>query len=287
MRPEYNLHLSGILQIAIKELHQANIPNSEFEAEMILAHLLKIPKNELHFSNILINNTIRTEFLSLIDKRKKHYPLQYILEEWEFWSLPLRIPEGVFIPRPETETLIEVALELKENNINTIIDLGTGSGNIAIALAKEYSQIQVFASDISMKALNATRYNAQLNNAQSRIHCIQSDFLSAFNPDVWESPLLIVSNPPYIGLHELHLLQDEIKCYEPTASYLADEGGMECYHRIFCQLDSWHSSPLYLLFEIAPKLFNRLINISKQHGFTIQSQRNDLNGQLRALLFKR
>ena len=282
-----SIHSSTLLQTAIKELLRAHIQNPEFEAELLLAHLLNIPKTHLCSYDFEINDALQAQFHALINKRKTHYPIQYLLGEWEFWSISLSVSENVFIPRPETETLIELALEYKKSNFSAIIDLGTGSGNISLALAKEFETIPVFAVDISEYALHTAQHNTRLHNMHDRIHFVQSDFLSALNPNAFTPPLLILSNPPYIAAHEVDSLMDEIKLYEPATSYLADKGGLDCYLKIFHQLNRWCLSALYLIFEIAPQLKDALINIANKFKFSLQAIKNDLQGNPRALLFYR
>lgn len=287
MKPAHSPHSSIIIKTAVSELIDAHIENPEFEAELLLARLLNISKNQLLHSDPEINDTISHQFFALIDKRKTHYPVQYLLGEWEFWSLPLLVPEGVFIPRPETETLIELALEHKIINFSSIIDLGTGSGNISLALSQEFKRIPIVAVDISAHALSTARNNAQLNGMHETIHFVQSDFLNALNPKAFLAPLLAISNPPYIALHEVENLMDEIKLYEPVSSYLADIGGLECYLKILIQLTQWNVSPLYLIFEIAPHLKDELIKRAKEFNFTLIAKKNDLNGNPRALMFRK
>jgi release factor glutamine methyltransferase len=277
--------MKTVLKTAVHELDKAHIQNPEFEAELLLAHVLNIPQAALLCYDHDIDNTMKSKFFNLIAKRKKHYPIQYLLGEWEFWSLSLSVAEGVFIPRPETETLIELALHHKDIPFSLIIDLGTGSGNIALAMAKEFEHVPVIAIDISSLALQTARYNARSHGMQERISFLQSDFLSGLNASTRDTPVLFVSNPPYIGLHELNTLQDEVALYEPITGYLADNGGLECYIRIFKQLAEWHSSPNYLLLEIAPQLAPHILKIAKQYHFTLTDQRNDVNQHLRALLF--
>jgi len=280
------MEVKYILDRAIQELKQANIENPNFEAELLLSHIAKVPKEKILFNNFKLCNDDIDKYFELIKKRKEHYPLQYIIGEWEFWSISLLIEEGIFIPRPETETIIDLVLKNKHLNFASIIDIGTGSGNIAIALAKELSDIFIIAIDISEKALEFAKRNAAINNVSSRIKFIQSDLLSGINLNSLNQPILIISNPPYISISEVINLQEEVRLYEPRFSYLADEDGLEYYIKIARQVSNFKNNLHYLLFEIPPERKDKIIEILKEFHFILIEEKKDLSGKPRAILFK-
>lgn len=280
------MEVKTILNIGIEELKQANIENPHFEAELLLSYVAKIPKEKILINNFKLDEYDANKFFELINKRKRHYPLQYIIGEWEFWSISLLIEEGIFIPRPETETLIDLVLQNKHLNFASVIDIGTGSGNIAIALAKEISNIFIIAIDVSEKALELAKKNAEINNVSSRIKFIQSDLLSGINLNSLNQPILIISNPPYISISEAINLQEEIRLYEPRFSYLADEDGLEYYIKIARQASNFKNNFLYLLFEIPPHRKDKIIGIFNEFNFIFLEEKKDLSGKSRAILFK-
>lgn len=277
------MNSKSLLNIAANKLKQANIENPYFEAELLLSHITKIPKDFFLINSIEINKDIKNKFLQLIEKRKQHYPLQYLLGEWEFWSFQLLVGNGVFIPRPETESLIELVLENKHLNFASIIDIGTGSGNIAIALAKELQKIKIFAIDISETALSYAKKNAEINKVDDKIIFIQSNLLEGLNLKNLPKPILIISNPPYIAPSEVYNLQEEIKIYEPPSAYLANKDGLEYYERIAAQIRNFNIQHLYLLFEIVPERLNKIIEIL--NDFDLLQIKRDLSGLPRAALW--
>lgn len=282
-----NYSSNELIKIGTSELQEAKISNPKFEAELILSHLLKLPKEKLLINLNQVPESLCCQFLNLIRRRKRHYPLQYIIGEWEFWSCRLLIEEGVFIPRPETETLIDLCIENFSSTKAIFIDLGTGSGNIAIALAKEFTQGQIFAIDISVKALSIAKKNIELNNLKNRINLIQSNFLSAINFKALKPPLVIVSNPPYISPEEIPTLPDEIRLHEPPQSYTAKNNGLDCYITIFQQLSEWTIKPIYIIFETTPALLSKIIFYAEQKKFQCNKVKKDLHNLERALLLEK
>lgn len=282
-----NYSSNELIKIGSSELQEAKISNTKFEAELILSHLLKLPKEKLLLKPYQVNELICSQFFSLIKKRKRHFPLQYIIGKWEFWSCSLLIEEGVFIPRPETETLIEMCIENFHSDKTTFIDLGTGTGNIAIALANEFTKAQILAIDISKKALSIAKKNIELNNLKNRINLIQSNFLPAINYKALKQPIIIVSNPPYISTEEIPTLPDEIRLYEPPESYIAGNNGLDCYFTIIQQLSKWNIKPIYIIFEITPILLPKIISFAKKKKFQCKKIKKDLLNLARALLLEK
>jgi release factor glutamine methyltransferase len=276
-----------LIKIASDELKTANIDNPVFEAEILLSHLTNIPKDEFLIKTFTINDEISSEFIKLIQKRKTHYPLQYILGEWEFWSCKILLTEDVFIPRPETETIIQLCIENIPPDLYHFIDIGTGSGNIAIALAKEFPTAKIIAVDISYNALCIASKNILINNIDSRIKLVQSNLLDAINLNCIRPPLAVVSNPPYISEKEIDSLPDEVKIYEPRISYFANNNGLEYYFNIIEQLNKSKLHPIYLFFEITPLLANEIIDFAEKNNFIFMKIKKDLSNNERALFLKK
>jgi release factor glutamine methyltransferase len=161
-------------------------------------------------------------FRTSIKRRLAGEPNQYITRTQEFWSLPFRVNPHVLIPRPETEVLVEAALDfLRSAEVKiTILDLGTGSGAIAVALARELPGAAIVATDLSIDALRLARHNARLNEVDQQIHFVCSDMFSSIAKS--QRFALVVSNPPYVSQAELSKLPREIRDHEPR--YALDGG---------------------------------------------------------------
>ncbi|HUU41545.1 MAG TPA: peptide chain release factor N(5)-glutamine methyltransferase, partial [Desulfatiglandales bacterium] len=210
-----------ILHTTTDLLKDKGIESPRLCAEVLLSHQLK--KNRLglylSFDQPLSIHEI-SGYRSLIKRRLKKEPLQYITGNQEFWSLDFLVGPAVLIPRQETELLVEEAVKLKEKNLlddchqPRILDLGTGSGAIAISLAKEIENAIIWASDISFDALAIATANAKRHKLEKRIRFCQGDLFQPFSNSS-NSFDIIISNPPYISSEKLKMLPEEIRDYEP------------------------------------------------------------------------
>ncbi len=199
-------------------------PSPDIDTEILLMWILKKEKSYL-FANPNQNlNTIQNnKFLKLIDKRKQHWPIAYLIHKKEFYDLNFYVNQYTLIPRPETEQVVDRALKTikklstNKNSLTTILDVGTGSGCISISIAKNINlPIKIIASDICKKALKVARKNASFHKIQ--IKFIQSDLLDKIN----EKPDIIVANLPYITPLVYSKLEPEITTFEPQKALLAN-----------------------------------------------------------------
>jgi len=185
-----------------------------------------------------------------IGKRRKGYPLSYLTRSKEFWSIPFFVQKGVFIPRPETELIIEAVLALNSIKNPYIADIGTGSGNIAVSLAKELPQAKIFATDISKKALRTAQKNARMQGIEE----IQFLLGDMFDPFKRKGPNrkfdFILSNPPYVSKKEWENLPDEIKLHEPKRSLVYDDSGLDFFQKMIGSSYKFLNPGGYLIFEI-------------------------------------
>lgn len=261
------------LKRGIAELRDANVPSYTLAAELLLLHVLGRDRAWLYaHPEEVIPGLDAHRFLALILRRAEGEPTQYITEKQEFWGLEFEVTPDVLIPRPETEHVIEVALdrlavrELRAGRKRTlagdglrIIDVGTGSGCIAIALVKELPGARILATDISSAALAVARRNAVRHGVPDQIHFVESSLLNgstvgaryivplqlnlaastqhesqATNQD---SPSfdLIVSNPPYVGRNEKETLMREVRDHEPELALYGGEEGYELYADLIAQ----------------------------------------------------
>jgi release factor glutamine methyltransferase len=169
-------------------------------------------------------------YFALIARRMAGEPVQYIVGEQEFYGLPFRVTPDVLIPRPETEHVVEKALELASRFARPrIVDVGTGSGAIAVALAHHLPQARITALDISSRALHLARENAKRNAVLNRVRFMESDLLAAVAKECFE---IVVSNPPYVALRERDSLPVEVSNHEPPLALFAGDDGLSVYRRL-------------------------------------------------------
>jgi release factor glutamine methyltransferase len=213
------------------------------DAETLLSHVLRCVRVDLltHPERVLTSEEA-ARFESLIERRLGYEPMQYIVGEQEFFGLLFEVTPDVLIPRPETEHLVEATLRLTEKS--KILDVGTGSGAIAIALAHRSQNSHVTAIDISPAALAVASRNAQRHRVDDRITFLQSDLLSA----VAGTFDVIVSNPPYVS--ESEVLEPQVARYEPHSALFAGPTGLEIYQRLIPQAREHLKPGGWLLMEI-------------------------------------
>lgn len=222
------------------------------------------------------------EIEKIVSRLKKHEPIQYILGQTEFYGLPFYTPPGVLIPRPETEELVQWII--RENDLSTpaILDMGTGSGCIPVALKKNIAQAQVMACDISPLCLQTARANAELNAVQ--ISVIEYDILT-HRPSLDFSPLdIVVSNPPYVRESEKLLMEKNVLEYEPAlALFVPDTNPLLFYNQI-ADFSLMHLKPEgKLYFEINEAFGEETVAMLHSKGYTNVELRKDINGRDRMI----
>ncbi|MDR2720770.1 MAG: peptide chain release factor N(5)-glutamine methyltransferase, partial [Puniceicoccales bacterium] len=216
--------LIDILKKTEEFLRQKDISNSRFEAECILAKALRCQRIDLYLKHAAkLSDGQLVDVRALLIRRVNREPLQYILGEWPFQDVVLNVDSRVLIPRPETEELVELLIgkfSMYKNVNLSILDLGTGSGAIALTLAKYFRRSRVLASDYSLDALSLARENAALNSIHS-VTFVQSDWYTNI-VGVFD---LIISNPPYLSEKEWEQTQPEIRNFEPKSALCAKDEG--------------------------------------------------------------
>jgi release factor glutamine methyltransferase len=225
-------------------------------------------------------------FLALINKRSAGTPTQYLTGHQEFWGMDFEVTPDVLIPRPETEHLIEVALarigESRRKNPLRIADVGTGSGCIAVALAKEFPNANIFATDISSAALKVAARNATRHNFANRITFSECNLLEG----IPEHPPLnvIVSNPPYVARKDAASLPIDVREHEPAIALFAGDDGMEIYPRLIAQAKTHLAEGGLLVLELGAGLFEPVSDLLEARtGWTRVSATQDLAGIVRVI----
>jgi len=215
---------------AATRLSAHKVDNARWDAELLLCHTLGRDRARLlaHIQDRIDDQPFR-QYERVIDRRAVREPLQYITGRQEFWGLPFKVTPDVLIPRPETEFVVEAALKAVSMAISpVIIDVCTGSGCIAISLAKELLKAQVFATDRSEPALTVARENARLNQVPERIRFLLGDLFAPVKElDLHGKVDVIVANPPYIPASDLAALQPEVRDFEPEMALIAGPEGTE------------------------------------------------------------
>ena len=246
------------MHVTAEYLEKKGIDSPRLTAEILLAHKLNVDRITLYliFDQPLTENEL-SGYRTLIKRRLQREPLQYIVGVQEFWSLEFAVTPQVLIPRPETELLVEQAIErlkavpAEENKPPGILDLGTGCGAIAISLAKAVQQARIWATDISAEALKLARLNAEKHGVSDRITFIQGS--------LWE-PLLdqgltfdhILSNPPYIATEEFENLSPEVRDYEPRLALDGHNDGMTYIQTIIREAPVFMNPGGWIMLEMAP-----------------------------------
>ncbi|MEK6743547.1 MAG: peptide chain release factor N(5)-glutamine methyltransferase [Nitrospirota bacterium] len=235
--------LAEAIQKAAETLTAHNVPNARLDAELLLRHALGKDRAWLlvHMQDRLDDQAQRS-FEQNIERRKLREPLQYITGTQEFWGLPFMVTPDVLIPRPETEFVVEAALKAVSGiTAPVIVDLCTGSGCIAISIAKELATARIFATDRSERAVPVAQENARRNGVADRIRFLEGDLFGPLEEmDLRGRIDVIVTNPPYVRSGDLTTLQPEVRDFEPEIALVAGPEGTEIAERII------HQAPEYL-----------------------------------------
>ena len=232
------------LRAATARLEQADVPDADVDASYLLASVLKEDTLAMRINgHRALTEEQEKAFDALCDRRAAREPLQYILGETEFMGLTFHVEPGVLIPRADTEILVEKALKVMPPNAR-VLDIGTGSGAIAVSLARLGQAARVTAVDVSDKALEIARKNAENNGAD--VEFVKSDCFSALQGRKYD---MIVSNPPYISDEEMQTLMPEVR-QEPELALFGGGDGLDFYRRISREAPEYLNEGGFLLFEI-------------------------------------
>lgn len=255
--------------------------SAKLDSEVLLAHLFEKDRSYLYtWPEHDLAPDLLVQFKDSISKRKSGVPVAYLLGNKEFWSLNLSVTSDTLIPRPETELLVEQVLNLvAQNDSCTIVDLGTGSGAIALAIASERRNCSITASDKSLLALDVAKLNAQ-NNHITNIQFIQSDWFKALANRQFT---IILSNPPYVAEHDPLLSQGDVR-FEPPSALKSGPDGLDDI-RLISKTASSHLLPDgWLLLEHGFEQGEAVQQILSGNGYNNISTISDLSGQPRVTI---
>ncbi len=266
--PEQTWTIKQLLDWTSDFFSKSTIGNARLEAEVLLAEALDCQRIQLYtrFDEQPPAQQL-TEFRDWVKRRAAGEPVAYLAGHREFYSLRFQVDSNVLIPRPETEHLVVAAVEFaKSLNSNPIriIDVGTGSGCIAVTLATLIENCKIAATDISEPALDIAKSNAAHHAVESKMHFFAGDLLDALPPG--SSPVhLIVSNPPYIGKLEISTVDDQVKNHEPEIALFSGDHGTEIIQRLVNDAAQFLLPQGALMFETSPIIMDRCVDLVRNH----------------------
>ena len=276
------MKIEELLNLGINELN--NVDEANLKVKMLLEYILGEDKSYLIIHNDReISGNIEAEFLKCVERLKQGEPIQYIIGKTEFYGLKFNVTPDVLIPQPDTEVLVEEIINIYNKNFSgkndklNILDLCTGSGAIAVCLKKNLDNVEVFASDISLKALDIARKNAIQNN--TKIDFIESDLFENINAKFD----IIVSNPPYIERRVLDTLPEEVK-YEPVLALDGGEDGLDFYKKIAKESKKYLNKNGVLALEIGFDQKESVIGLMEQEGYKDIYSKKDYDGNDRIVV---
>ena len=291
---EMQTTVRGALRDGMAQLAAASTASHALAAELLLMHSTGRDRAWIyaHPEAELDENAART-FFELIARRASGVPTQYLTGKQEFWGMECEVTPAVLIPRPETEHVIEVALQRLDERSGAnrseslrIADVGTGSGCIAIALAKELPNAQIFATDISAEALKIAMRNAEKHCLGQHVRFVQCDLLESQECESHAFDL-IASNPPYVPCKGKNELAREVHDYEPDTALFGGPTGTEIYARLIAQASERLQPGGLLVMEIGYGASERVCDMLDAHSWTDIRLTKDLAGIARVVSAKR
>jgi release factor glutamine methyltransferase len=283
------LSIRQLRMIAREALKTAGLENAEQETEWLLADALCLTQGQLlAFGDRLLTPTQAGRASGHIERRAAREPLQYILGTQEFCGLEIAVNSDVLIPRPETELVVEEAAQLIGMQQRMLVaDIGTGSGCIAIALAKACPLATIVATDISWPALVVGRKNAGRYEVRNQVKFLAADLLKVFRDSADGIFDALVSNPPYIPEAEMEILQPEVGRYEPWLALMGGADGLEFYRRLFSAASVMLKPGGYLIVELGMGQVQSVSRLAQDEGLPVVRCRKDNAGIERVLVLRR
>ncbi len=266
--------IAANLQTAIKILSDRS-DSPRLDAESLLAYALDQPRSHLFaWPEKIIKTNQQQLFDSLIEQRCKGHPVAYLKGSREFWSLCLRVSKDTLIPRPETELLVEFTVaHIRANPVRHFLDLGTGSGAIALAVASECPRVEIHACDNSTAALAIARQNAR-TLAIDNVNFVLSDWFAQLPPKLFD---LVVGNPPYVAERDPHLLLGDV-AFEPRDALVGGGDGLDAIRAIIATAPGYLHAGGVLAIEHGFEQGEAVRAIFDRHHFANAQTRCDLNG---------
>jgi release factor glutamine methyltransferase len=274
-----------VIQRTAPFFEKHGVESPRLTIELLLAHLLKKRRLDLYleFERELDAATLE-KLREMVRRRAAGEPLQYITGEAEFCGMKFAVDRRVLIPRPETELLVETTLGRIANSKSpiAIIDLCTGSGCVAVALAKKIEAAEVYATDVSAEALAVAEENAKRHNVEKKIRFFRGDLLEILPDSLMVDA--IVSNPPYIASGDLARLPKEVREFEPVQALVAGEDGLNFYRRIVGNARRFLLPTGFLCLELGDGQCPAVSRLCAENGWTMEDVVKDLQGKERVMV---
>jgi len=301
------MQLKEALRQGIELLEKGGVPSPRIAAEVLLLHAARCDRAHLYaHPERALTEVEWIHYGRYLNERLQGKPTQYITGHQEFWGMDFLVNPAVLIPRPETELVVEAALALARRRFSApfgspaetassagtartalrIADVGTGSGCIAVALAKELPHAHLYALDQSAEALSTARANAARLGVAERITFLQSDLLTVYSGEL-SSLQIVVSNPPYVAERDRAAVMREVREFEPAAAVFAGESGMEVYSRLIPQAYRVLCEEGHLVLELGYDAQEKVAELLSAGGWEEMQWRPDLAGLVRVVTARR
>ena len=259
------------------------VKTPRLDAEILLAHCLNVDRLYLYLNldRPLLPDE-RSRFRELVKRRGLREPVALIIGKKEFWSISLQIRPGILIPRPETEILVEVVLqEIKENPAPKVLEIGTGSGAVAIALAKDNPRVEVLATDTDFTVLPVAQANAKEAELENAVQFIATDLFDSIRPAGYFD--VICSNPPYVPTNIIPTLDPDVRNFEPTRALDGGPDGLDVIRRLTANAENFLNRPGALVLEFGDGQEEAVGRILVSAGFEVIRIFRDLSGKPRVI----
>jgi release factor glutamine methyltransferase len=277
--PSYNLAMQNwtiqkLLNWTTEYLTNKGIDSPRLSAELLLSHIVGLKRIELYtqFDKAIAKEQL-DRLRNLVKRAGQKEPVPYLVGKTEFYSLELDITPDCMIPRPETELLVERAIEFLRTRTGEqfVCDLCTGSGCIAVAIARNYPDCRIIATDISDAALSVAARNIEKHQLKERIRLLCGDLFDPLAPQLDVDKFdLIVCNPPYVSAAEFEKLDKNVKDYEPKLALFAGDDGLDVYRRIIEKADSFLKSDAALMLEVGYNQGQAVRELFEQVGIFVE-----------------
>ncbi len=283
------MRLADLVQQAAARLCRAGLPADEaaLDAEVLARHVLGWDRARYFaYRDEPPPPGFAERYRALVARRSRREPTAYLVGRREFWGLEFEVTPDVLIPRPETELIVEEALVVARQmgrEPRSIVDAGTGSGCLAVTLARLFPHARVTATDTSPSALAVARLNAARHGVADRIHFVEGPFV----PQSIESADLIVSNPPYVSAKDLASLPPEVRDWEPRAALIGGDAGIEAIDALVAQASTCLVDGGWLVFEFGADQAAAVQELVASKGFEIERLAHDLQGLPRVAIARR
>jgi release factor glutamine methyltransferase len=282
-RDRVRTRILTLLGEATGVLERAGVDDPKLDASVLLAAVLGVERSRLFTGSAAFDDRSIPRFHKFIARWAAREPLAYIVGKKEFFGLDFAVSPEVLIPRPETELVVETALAaLRAKPRGAVLDLGTGSGAISIAIASNAPDMHVIATDIAPGALKIARRNALRHDCAARIEFVLCDMFTGL-PCSHPKFDLIVSNPPYVRDHEMAGLQPEVACYEPQIALRGGKDGMDFYRQIAAQAGSYLNPGGDVILEVGAGQAADVVRLLQEAGGREVQTISDLAGHQRVV----